>query len=241
MNYGDHLVTSRLGYTHHGIYIGDNRVIHYSGLADGISSGDISTTSLTQFAKGNDISVKAHPNRKYGADESVERAYSRLGEDWYNVLVNNCEHFVTWCIDGFHSSSQVNQAILAISMASEVLSASKTASEIGTIYGVLGQSTSKEVAGQTIKMLVPTITNSSLVSSSAGLVSGLTTSSVVSTSAGTVAGLTTLTASTASIATGVASVAAGASLTAVAAPVVAAVAVAGAVSYGVKKIFDWFD
>ncbi|HGY1053508.1 TPA: lecithin retinol acyltransferase family protein [Aeromonas salmonicida subsp. pectinolytica] len=28
---GDHLVTARLGYTHHGLYVGGDLVIHYQG------------------------------------------------------------------------------------------------------------------------------------------------------------------------------------------------------------------
>ena len=36
---GKHLITQRLGYTHHGIYAGNNSVIHYSGLAEGPLSG----------------------------------------------------------------------------------------------------------------------------------------------------------------------------------------------------------
>lgn len=36
---GDHLKSSRGLYTHHGIYVGDGNVIHYSGLSDGIQSG----------------------------------------------------------------------------------------------------------------------------------------------------------------------------------------------------------
>ena len=31
---GSHLKVARLGYTHHGIYIGDNKVIHYAGFCE---------------------------------------------------------------------------------------------------------------------------------------------------------------------------------------------------------------
>ncbi|MCP4992000.1 MAG: hypothetical protein GY928_39900 [Colwellia sp.] len=30
-NKGTHIQSNRLGYTHHGVYIGDNKVVHYSG------------------------------------------------------------------------------------------------------------------------------------------------------------------------------------------------------------------
>lgn len=36
-NFGDHVVTKRSLYTHHGIYIGDKKVIQYSGYAIGFN------------------------------------------------------------------------------------------------------------------------------------------------------------------------------------------------------------
>ncbi|HAT1529530.1 lecithin retinol acyltransferase family protein [Aeromonas hydrophila] len=29
LHYGDHLISPRIGYEHHGIYVGDDWVIHY--------------------------------------------------------------------------------------------------------------------------------------------------------------------------------------------------------------------
>jgi hypothetical protein len=37
----------------------------------------------------------------------VARARSRLGEERYRTLSNNCEHFCTWCIHGENRSCQV--------------------------------------------------------------------------------------------------------------------------------------
>lgn len=34
---GDHLVSSRLGYSHHGLYVGNNQVIHYQGPFSGMN------------------------------------------------------------------------------------------------------------------------------------------------------------------------------------------------------------
>jgi hypothetical protein len=129
MNIGDHLVTPRTGYTHHGIYIGNEQVIHYSGFANGQSTGTICITSVKAFANGHDVSVQKHFFRFYNDEESVERAHSRLGEDWYNVLINNCEHFVNWCITGLHDSPQVRAAIKAISVTYE-LSKAKAKTEM---------------------------------------------------------------------------------------------------------------
>jgi hypothetical protein len=38
----------------------------------------------------------------------VHRARARLGEDRYNVLTNNCEHFCEWCVQGEPRSHQVD-------------------------------------------------------------------------------------------------------------------------------------
>ena len=107
-NLGDHLKSPRGLYTHHGIYIGNDSVIHYSGLSDGIQSGPVEEVSLKEFCAGSSYEVVRHDNRKYSREESVERAKSRIGENAYSVTGNNCEHFVNWCIDGDHKSSQVD-------------------------------------------------------------------------------------------------------------------------------------
>ncbi|MNL50817.1 NC domain protein [compost metagenome] len=37
----------------------------------------------------------------------VKRALSRVGENRYRVLTNNCEHFCNWCLYGRSTSNQV--------------------------------------------------------------------------------------------------------------------------------------
>lgn len=48
-------------------------------------------------------------HRLYDAGETVERAYSRIGEEEYNLVTNNCEHFAIWCKTGLSESSQVKK------------------------------------------------------------------------------------------------------------------------------------
>lgn len=72
--------------------------------------------SLSQSLLSSSI-VKAlpkieHVRELYSSSETVSRAKSRLGENAYNVLLNNCEHFAIWCKTGVHVSHQVNPAIL---------------------------------------------------------------------------------------------------------------------------------
>ncbi|WP_139488081.1 lecithin retinol acyltransferase family protein [Brevibacillus dissolubilis] len=92
---GDHIFVKRVGYEHHGLYIGDNRIIHYS-------NGAIREDELA--AMGNLLNVSEIKGKDspclYDTDMVISRARSRLGETEYNLLFNNCEHFVTWCRSG---------------------------------------------------------------------------------------------------------------------------------------------
>lgn len=108
---GDHLVTDRGLYTHHGLYIGNDRagkhsVIHYSGLATGLEAGPIEIVSLDQFCVGKGYHVYYHRRRMYSGAESIQRAKKRLAEEEYNLVFNNCEHFVNHCINGVPKSAQ---------------------------------------------------------------------------------------------------------------------------------------
>lgn len=105
---GAHMVTPRFGYTHHGIYVGEDRVVQYGGLSWGFRRGRVEEVSLTEFAQGRPVSIRAAESRRYDEQEVVRRARRRLGEDRYSVLTNNCEHFCEWCVRGQHRSYQVD-------------------------------------------------------------------------------------------------------------------------------------
>ena len=92
-----HLVTPRTLYNHHGIYVGNGRVIHYAGLAHGLRRGPVEEVSLEYFARGREIRVRHEPKR-LDRRTVVERARSRLGERRYRVLTNNCVHFCAWAL-----------------------------------------------------------------------------------------------------------------------------------------------
>lgn len=111
MQAGDHLISPRPGFSHHGIYVGNNEVIHYAGYSSSEESGQVVLTSLEVFRNGHPCRVVTHNLRRYSPEQSVERAWSRLGEAHYSAVLNNCEHFVTWCIQGFHYSAQVQRLV----------------------------------------------------------------------------------------------------------------------------------
>lgn len=98
---GDHIYTQAIGYTHHGLYIGNDEVIHYAH-DDGKNYISVRIDSLKKFADNRAILKKSNYESpaNYEPSEIRSRAYSRLGEKSYNLLANNCENFVRWCRHG---------------------------------------------------------------------------------------------------------------------------------------------
>jgi hypothetical protein len=102
---GDHIKAWRPIHRHHGIYVGSGRVIHYLEKGVGVKETDFYTFSDNQLTE-----LVHHDNPRYSPSEVIERAYSRLKEDNYSLIFNNCEHFCNWCIDGESKSDQVKTA-----------------------------------------------------------------------------------------------------------------------------------
>ena len=102
----DHLqVPRRHGlFNHHGIDLGDGTVAHY------LEGREILRSPVSEFSQGEVVSVLDHADAS-PAGVTLRRAMSRLGEQNYNLLFNNCEHFATWCKTGRHRSEQVDSVI----------------------------------------------------------------------------------------------------------------------------------
>lgn len=107
---GAHIISPRRGYLHHGIYVGDGRVVHYAGLAYGFHHGPVEEVSLVQFARGRGIWARWR-TPAFDRPEIVRRARSRVGEARYRILDNNCEHFCEWCVHGESRSYQVERLL----------------------------------------------------------------------------------------------------------------------------------
>jgi hypothetical protein len=118
---GAEVVTRRSGYEHHGIYAGNGMVIHYAGFAKSLHRGPIEEVTLAQFAGGYGVTVRQHAAARFIGMEAVRRARSRLGEDRYRLLTNNCEHFVSWCLFGEARSSQVRACLVHPGVALDAL------------------------------------------------------------------------------------------------------------------------
>jgi hypothetical protein len=109
---GAHLTTTRHGYSHHGVYVGSSRVVHYAGLSGGLwQCGPVEEVSLLRFGRGNGVRIVEHVAPAYCPEQVVRRARARVGEDDYRLLTNNCEHFCNWCVSGVSHSAQVQQPL----------------------------------------------------------------------------------------------------------------------------------
>ena len=102
----DHLEVPRQHglFNHHGIDLGDGTVAHY------LEGREILRSSRDDFSQGQPISVVEHDHAS-STGVTLRRAMGRIGEQNYNLLFNNCEHFAIWCKTGRHRSSQVESML----------------------------------------------------------------------------------------------------------------------------------
>ena len=108
---GSHLVTPRRGFAHHGIYVGSGNVIHYRSVVRKFFRGPVEEVSLACFAQQRMIWVRSQRAPRFDTTEVTRRARSRLGEDRYRLLSNNCEHFCEWCLRDEQRSHQVERLL----------------------------------------------------------------------------------------------------------------------------------
>jgi hypothetical protein len=130
MALGDHIYVRRLGYTHHGVEVGDGLVIHFTGTPGSKFEAEIRREPIAVFAVDAKVEVRRYEKR-LGVAETVARAESKLGESGYNLFANNCEHFARWCVTGDHQSAQVKNAVAASGVTAT--SAAAAAGGIGVI------------------------------------------------------------------------------------------------------------
>jgi len=170
---GAHLSTSRSAYIHHGLYIGNGEVIHYSGLADGLSSGPVESVSLTEFqhsgGENKGFEIIAHPNASFEPQQIIENAYKRLNEKDYNLLWNNCEHFVHDCIYGQNKSPQVNNVLkVAAKTVAKSMGKSNIVTSLAVSAAELTGSFKKYINGDISgKRLIEDTSNSAITTASA--------------------------------------------------------------------------
>lgn len=116
--FGD-IIRVKLGCLYHyGIFVSDEEVIQFGYppvLRDKdkdnvvVVSTDIATFSCGQFVEVGHFVYGDHMKR-YKPQITVDIARRRIGEDGYNIIHNNCEHFAFECYAGKHFSFQEDDA-----------------------------------------------------------------------------------------------------------------------------------
>lgn len=123
---GEHLRVQRsLGYFHHGVYIGEGRVVQFGGRIGDKPRASIGIVPLEQFEAGvtarsvkplivdrwSGIYIHEHDE----PERIVERALwlvDHYPRGRYNVLGNNCEAIAIWCVTGGRPDSRQVRGVL---------------------------------------------------------------------------------------------------------------------------------
>jgi hypothetical protein len=111
---GDQIYVWRLGfmYKHHGIYIGEDQVVHFHGSSP--EDAEIKQTSLQEFSNGNPVYIQQYTHTFAGvcpSNKVVKRAKKMIGyfRGQYDLFTFNCEHFAVMCKTGMIGSRQIDK------------------------------------------------------------------------------------------------------------------------------------
>ena len=114
---GDIIRTKVKFYHHYGIFVDEANIIQFgfrdnSGVAP--ETIEVISTDIKTFCGGlpfetAELSVMERLKRK-NENEIIKTARASLGEKGYNILHNNCEHFVNKCVFGEAKSAFLNNA-----------------------------------------------------------------------------------------------------------------------------------
>lgn len=256
LNLGAHLSSQRPGYTHHGIYVGDGKVVHYAGLSDGFSKGGICETTLEEFSSNRtEVTVIMHlnPHKKFTPIEIVKRARDRIGENNYNVIFNNCEHFATWCATGAASSHQVQSKVEIACSGYSTYRAYQMYKASQAIRGPVMKAAVELVGNPSVQRTVAALSGNALNVGGSTVLKSFTTGAsgtVITKVAGSglTKGLTAATTGTAMTTAGLSGAAGSgavvglvgtSTVAAVAAPVALAAGGVALIGYGAYKLWDW--
>jgi hypothetical protein len=121
---GDHIKVvckfAGVEYWHHGIYIGDGEIVHFSREDNGVGK-----VTLQKFQGSADcVEIVDYSNETgtiFPPEQIVTRALGAVGiPETYNLLTNNCEHFATWCVTHKKASKQIEDAFKPSSIINKV-------------------------------------------------------------------------------------------------------------------------
>ncbi len=133
------IVGSTLTYLHHGIDVGDGSVVHArpDDFRNPFGGGRVVRTSLAEFAEGRTVRVRYEPPAAFPPEEVADRALAHVDRAGYHLVVDNCEHFATWCATGRRESRQVDivlgRVAASVSRVATVVAARQAARTAGRV------------------------------------------------------------------------------------------------------------
>lgn len=114
---GDHIRVKYQSFYHHGLYEGNGNVIHFAGPSmQALMDPEkviVRRDTLDDFSMDRHIEVRCYSLKeklqKRNAQKILAAAQESLGEAGYDILYNNCEHFVNRCVFGKAFSTQIDE------------------------------------------------------------------------------------------------------------------------------------
>ena len=159
---------STVTYLHHGIDIGDGTVVHARprDFRNPFGGGRVVRTSRADFAEGRPVRVCAEPPAEFSADEIAARALAHVDRDGYDLVIDNCEHFATWCATGRRASRQVDivvgRVVAGVSRAAAAISARAAG-------GAAERLAVRTAVGTTVRLGLKTLVPAAIVGEAAAL------------------------------------------------------------------------
>ena len=155
---------STVTYLHHGIDVGDGTVVHArpDDFANPFGGGRVVRTSREEFAGGRPVRTTVEPPASFSPGEIVSRALDHVGREGYSPLVDNCEHFATWCATGRRSSRQAEIVLERLAAAAARTIAAVSARGAGRVA-------IRTALGTTVRAGLRTLVPAALASEAAAL------------------------------------------------------------------------
>jgi hypothetical protein len=167
------LAGTTVAYMHHGIDVGDGTVVHArpDDFRKPLAGGRVERTSLADFAGGGVVLVTTEPPAAYPPDRIVSRALDQVGREGYCPVVDNCEHFATWCATGERASRQVDIVLARISGAAARIATVVSARRIlaGAAVGVAERVAVRTALGTTVRLGLRTLMPAAIAGEAAAL------------------------------------------------------------------------
>lgn len=161
---GDRLVTDRRltdygpTYLHYGIDMGDGTVVHtrphrFDRIWRG---GSVVRTSVAEFADGQPVRVVNEPPAAFPPEDIAVRAEKHVGRAGYSAIIDNCEHFATWCATGMRQSRQIDIIASRVGRVVGQASAVVSSRAVGTCLSrVVVRTMARRTTGLGVRAMMP--------------------------------------------------------------------------------------